>query len=110
MVHKAKKKEDFLEKLKKVKVVKELIEETEKNKKWINEKFQRLPMMLQVALASPKDSMFLSEVYPFEPKGERKVEKIRYGLVAVHKNSVYIGNLRPVGKDKAEIRMRKVFP
>jgi len=68
--------------------------------------------MIQVALASPRDAMFVERFFPLYPKGELKIEKkgIRYGLVGIHKKSIYIGNIKPVGKDKAKVTIRKVFP
>jgi len=104
--------EKLAKKLEKIKVVKALTKETRENKKWLNKHFHKLPLMLQVALASPRDSMFVEQIYPLYPKGELKIEKkgIRYGLVGIHKKSIYIGNIKPIGKDKAKVVIRKVFP
>ena len=95
-----------------LKIVKALQKEGKENRAWMNKQFHKLPHTLQIALASPRDALFVEKIYPLYPKGEVELEKkgIRYGLVGFHKKSIYIGNIKPVGKNKANVSIRKVFP
>lgn len=79
--------------------------ETEANRKWAETQFQKLPIELQLVIAQHRD--VYPQLFTLEPKGDEKLKKVRYGVVGIHDGDLYIGNITPIGKDKARIRLRK---
>lgn len=104
MVHKVSPKQQDL--------IKAIVAEGEKDKAWVNQQFQRLPLSAQYFLESGKDVMGAEWVFPFRARGEEKMEKkgIRYGVIGVNKNHLLLGNIKPIGQDRAEVYLREVFP
>jgi hypothetical protein len=102
MVHKSGKLEDIRGKL--------MLEIT-KDKEFINKYFQKLPVTAQQYITTPTlDYKALKPIIPFEIKGAKKLEKRRYGVIGIHEKKIYLGYVKPINADKAEVRLIEVFP
>jgi hypothetical protein len=78
-----------------------------------NKVFRKIPLNWQLYLSQPSMELGALGIKTpiLKPTGEEKVpQERRYGVFAVHNKKVYVGYVVPEGKDKAEVKLKEVFP